>query len=624
MGFIKERAGGAWDVLRGVKHAVTPPHAGASPQRIGSPPGDSDDDLKLISASYEFYRHYTHLEPDRLAIYSDMDEMFQYVLAFAALEAYVEDATVMDPRTGLTIWPKSDNPVVQAELMRLFNNIELEDRLYGDFWGAGKYGDHFGLLFYDTPRGVFDYAPIEPRIVHRRENKRRVLKGFDVGDNTADGTGESGKTKISKWKAWDMVHWRIRGKRTSIDPYGTPFFLSVRLIYKVLKLMEEQMTIYRMNMHPDRLIFKIFTGAMGTEERRRVVRLWRREMERLTSRDHQTGKFTAEYAPWMPTQNIYWPVGQNDNVSGVEKFPGSANAGDIFDVEYMRDLFFAGVRVPKAYMGFEDSQGYRGTDTLSSQSIKFARGVQRLQRAMLQGYTRLCRIHLALKGIDSTMPQNQFTLEMQPVSYLDEAHKAELYAKRFEALDYMLSLGERMSASLQINVKVWATYILKEFGQFDDSMVAKLLTPETDQANLTYEPTAAALRFEKSGQRARRHAVLDETSGRKVFQQDDIRRIRDTIMEDDELREVITHMLPTADLEFSSRYSSMRDVQTLGDLKEQLRRETKFTFSESSVDEALAQSKKARDDADKAARDRLNVSLQAVVDEAKETAAQAT
>jgi hypothetical protein len=445
-----------------------------------------------------------------------------------------------------------------------------------------------------------------------------------VGDNTADGTGESGKTKIPKWKAWDMVHWRIRGKRTSIDPYGTPFFLSVRLIYKVLKLMEEQMTIYRMNMHPDRLIFKIFTGAMGTEERRRVVRLWRREMERLTSRDHQTGKFTAEYAPWMPTQNIYWPVGQNDNVSGVEKFPGSANAGDIFDVEYMRDLFFAGVRVPKAYMGFEDSQGYRGTDTLSSQSIKFARGVQRLQRAMLQGYTRLCRIHLALKGTDSTMPQNQFMLEMQPVSYLDEAHKAELYAKRFEALDYMLSLGERMSASLQINVKVWATYILKEFGQFDDSLVAKLLTPESDQSSLTYEPSAGALRFEKSSQKARRHAVLDENSGRKTFKDDDIRRIRDTIMEDDDLREVITHILPTADLEFSSKYSSLRDVQTLGDLKEQMRKETKFTFSESNVDEVLAQSQKARDDADKAARERLRFELKSIVSEAKETAAKAT
>ena len=43
----------------------------------------------------------------------------------------------------------------------------------------------------------------------------------------------------------------------------------MRLIYKVLKLMEEQMVIYRMNMHPDRLIFKIFTGAAGTDERRR-------------------------------------------------------------------------------------------------------------------------------------------------------------------------------------------------------------------------------------------------------------------------------------------------------------------------------------------------------------------
>ena len=607
---MTERLRHAWDILRGVKQATKSPQQGTKAQRFGGPAGATDDDLQVLSASYEYYRSYTHLEPDRITIYSDMDEMYQYVLCHAALEAYVEDATQLDTRTQLALWVQAENPHIQAEVMHLLEVLEIEDRLEGDFWGTAKYGDHFNLLLMEQGKGVFDAIPLEPRIVHRHQDRRRVLTGFSVGDIASD--DEATRAKIVKWQPWDMVHFRNKGKRAAIDPYGAPFFLSVRLIYKVLKLMEEQMVIYRMNMHPDRLIFKIFTGAAGTDERRRAVQIWRKEMERLVSLDHQTGKMTAEYSPWLVTGNIYWPVGQNDNVSGVEKFPGSANSGDIFDIEYTRDLLFAGMRVPKAFMGFEDSQGYRGTDTLSSQSIKFARGVKRLQRMMLQGYMRLCRVHLAIKGYDCRDPKYAFNLQMTPVSYLDEAHRAELYAKRFEAMDYMLGMGEKMTNTLQINTKVWAQYVLKEFGQFDDSMIAKLLTPDQSDA-LTFEPTASALKFEKSTQRARRESVLNEKTGRREFKPEDLKRIRDAIEADNDLKEAITKILPTADMSFGSQYSSLLDQANLGKI------EVNESVDYGLVDKTIAQSDARRELADKEARIRLRNELRYI----SETAARA-
>lgn len=607
---LNERMRHAWDILRGVRQATKSPQQGAKSQRFGSPAKQADDDLQVLSASYEYYRHYTHLEPDRISIYSDMDEMFQYVLVHAALEAYVEDATQLDTKKQMALWVHASDPHIQSEVMHLLETLEIEDRLEGDFWGTAKYGDHFNLLLMDQRKGVFDAIPLEPRIVHRHQDRRRVLEGFSVGDMASDDETQA-KAKIVQWKPWDMVHFRNKGKRSAIDPYGAPFFLSVRLIYKVLKLMEEQMVIYRMNMHPDRLIFKIFTGAAGTDERRRAVQIWRKEMERLVSLDHQTGKMTSEYSPWLVTGNIYWPVGQNDNVSGVEKFPGSANSGDIFDIEYTRDLMFAGMRVPKAYMGFEDSQGYRGTDTLSSQSIKFARGVKKLQRMMLQGYMRLCRIHLAIKGYDCRDPKYAFNLEMTPVSYLDEAHKAELYAKRFEAMDYMLNMGQKMQESLDINTKVWAQYVLKEFGQFDDSMIGKLLTPNQGDA-LNFEPAGTAVKFEKSAQRARRESVMNEKTGRREFKPDDLKRIRDALEADNDLKEAVTRILPTADLAFGNRYSSLLDRQDLGKIKDGVPKEMDFR----NVDEAIATSKASRLKADKDARKRLQGELRYIAETA--------
>lgn len=507
MAKIFEKVRDAWDVLRGLQTVTKMPQAGARPIRYGSSADAPDEDISVLSGSYQFYKNWTHMEPDRMSVYSDLDEMMQYVLASSALEAYIEDATQPDFSSGLIVTPTSQNKQVVDEIYKFFDMIELEDRIVGDMWNLAKYGDYFNLLLVDEDKGVFDAAPLEPRIVWRHEDSRRVLTGFSIGD-ASENTDDAQKEQ-PKYKPWDIVHYRMRSKRVS-DPYGTPFFFNVRMVYKVLKLMEEQMVIYRMNMHPDRLVFKVFTGSSGPEDRRRQIRMWRREMERMVSLDRNTGSFRAEYAPWQVNQNIYWPVPQGDNNSGVEKFPGSANAGDIFDVAYMRDLFFAGVRVPKAYMGFEDSQGYRGTDTLSAQSIKFSRGVKKIQRHYLRGLTRLVMIHLACKGIDARKPMNAFNLETSPTSYLDESHKAELYAKRYEALNYMLDIGGKMRQELGINSRVWSQYVLKEFGGFDDNMIAQLNSPETGAApDMNYTPADVPLSFESEERADQEQKIRD-------------------------------------------------------------------------------------------------------------------
>lgn len=868
MGLI-EAVKNAWDTLRYLRHATKQTQQGSKPVRYGSPPEAPDADTGILSQNYEYYRSWTNLEPDRISIYGEMDEMMTYCLAASAMDAYVEDAVQPDFKSGKVVMAASPNPQVKSLLARLFDNLEIEDRVYGDIYHLGKYGDYFNLLLVDAQHGVFDACPLEPRIVWRHEDSRRVLRGFSVGDASENST--DAKLDIPKYKPWDLVHWRLRSKRIA-DPYGTPFFFSTRQIYKMLKLMEEQMVVYRMNMHPDRLVFKVFTGNAGPEERRRIVKQWRREMEHNTMIDRSTGVMRSEFAAWMVNQNVYWPCfvrgtkvslldgtetpiedlvgrdsfwvysskedgsivpgrghsacltrkqapvvkvtldngetirctpdhrfmlrdgtyqeaqsltagtslmplyrkksskkdallpgyemvwdnsvrrwvythmvathgidvpygsvrhhkdlnklnnspdnfevlethehfklhsslqtsrmknpefkracmagveryrkdpsniqylkdlassgkigwatvwkdpdfrqrksemaqagelgwgkrwsdpafadktkaavsnsnkrryateegrasglsnlargrvttwqdpdfrkrhaemlaernfkksklycqssddakagllaafksaraagfksipeyvalnnhkvvsvepdgfddvydftvdnyhnfalsagvfvhncGAGDTVSGVEKLDGSANAGDVLDVSYMRDLFFASVRVPKAYMGLEDSQGYRGTETLSGQSVKFARGVKRLQRYYLQGLMRTCKIHLATQGIDYRSPENAFSLSMSPTSYLDEAQRAELYAKRFEALNLMLDIGAKMAAELGINRPAWAQYVLREFGAFDDETILRFLAPDKSTPDATFAPKDQSLTFE--------------------------------------------------------------------------------------------------------------------------------
>lgn len=67
------------------------------------------------------------------------------------------------------------------------------------------------------------------------------------------------------------------------------------------------------------------------------------------------------------------------------------------DIEYFRDKLFAAIKVPKAYLGQE--QGVARA-VLSSEDVRFARTVLRIQRELKNGLRKLIRVHLSALDID--------------------------------------------------------------------------------------------------------------------------------------------------------------------------------------------------------------------------------
>ncbi len=479
-----ERLGDAWSILRGVQRATGSAEPGRDRiVRLGSPPDSME---RFLSPEYEYFASQTQLNPDRIATYDDMEEMFSYVIVASALEAYVEDATQTDPKTKRAVWVESENPSVVEHSHRLFDLLEMNERVVSDMYGMGKLGDNFQLLVTEKDHGVVNLVSLEPRIVHRIEDRAtRRLSGFFVGAEY-----EAGTTIEPNVKPWEMLHYSLRHNFSS--PYGTGLFSSIRRTFKTLKLMEEQMAIYRMKMHPDRLLFKIFAGSAGPDERFALMNRWRQAMERTISINHQANRMTAEYAPWAVSENIYFPVGDGSDNSSVEKLGGSANVGELFDIQYQLSLLFAGLRIPKAYLGFEDSQGYRGWETLSQQSIKFARSVKRLQRFDLANKVRLLKIHLPWLGVDPSAKGNEFSVRAVSPNYLDDVYKAEAYGKRAEAVRALMDIGSVMSTDLGINRKVWAHYVLSEFGGLEPKLIAKLLASAEGTPDLVFTPGTPA------------------------------------------------------------------------------------------------------------------------------------
>ena len=129
----------------------------------------------------------------------------------------------------------------------------------------------------------------------------------------------------------------------------------------------------------------------------------------------------------------------------IDKIQGSSTVGHVLDVEYMRKRFFSCIKVPPDYLGFSDARGgFLSASPLSHQDVQFARQCKRIKRSVGLGLTRLLQINLCWCGIDPELPENEFTIESVPVSYLEEIQRAQLYEVRAKVLAIMEDIGNAL------------------------------------------------------------------------------------------------------------------------------------------------------------------------------------
>jgi hypothetical protein len=223
-------------------------------------------------------------------------------------------------------------------------------------------------------------------------------------------------------------------------------------IAKQVKILDDLLMVVRMTRSLDHKIYYVDTGRSPVEEEVRILKRWRRALKRKMYVDPVGGRFDSRFNPFSWTEDEFWPVKEGTN-SKVENIPGIGNIGEMIDIDHFRDKFFGSFRAPKAYFGYEGDVNAKAT--LSSQSIRWARAVNSLQRSVKQGLTRLCQIHLAWKDMDSSV--SKFRVLMVVPSAIELLDRLEAWQTIVDVAERMAGLGE----TLQIDKKMWTTYILE-------------------------------------------------------------------------------------------------------------------------------------------------------------------
>jgi hypothetical protein len=179
-----------------------------------------------------------------------------------------------------------------------------------------------------------------------------------------------------------------------------------RRIWKQLVLAEDAMLIYRTSRAPERRVFKVFVGNMDDKDVEAYVQRVANKFKRDQVVDSKTGNVDLRFNQMAVDQDYFIPVRDPAATMPIETLPGAQNLSEIADIEYIQKKLVTALRIPKAFLGFEEPVG--NGDNLSLLDIRFARTINKIQKSMIAELNKIAIIHLFLLGFEDEL--HNFTL----------------------------------------------------------------------------------------------------------------------------------------------------------------------------------------------------------------------
>jgi hypothetical protein len=127
--------------------------------------------------------------------------------------------------------------------------------------------------------------------------------------------------------------------------------------------------------------------------------------------------------------NIYFAThGGQGNIT-IEAVGGDVEVKNLADLDWWNNKFYSSFGIPKQYFGWtDDGAGFNGGTSLTILSSVYAKGVKRVQNAMIQALTDAVNLFLLNKGLKSYL--NNFTLKMKaPITQEEIDYRADLTNK---------------------------------------------------------------------------------------------------------------------------------------------------------------------------------------------------
>lgn len=357
---------------------------------------------------------------DRMARYSDFSEMESTPEIASALDIYSEE-TVASDEQGRVLHIYSENRKVQELLENLFYDVlNIEFNLTMWTRNLCKYGDFFLFNDIHPDYGVINAYPISISEMEREE-------GFDPQDPSAVRFRwvTQGNQVLENWQ---VSHFRLLGNDAFL-PYGSSVLEAARRIWRQLILIEDAMLVYRVIRAPERRVFYLDVGNVPPEDVANYIEQAQTSLKRNQIVDKSNGQVDLRYNPLSVDEDYFLPVRGGETGTRIDTLAGGTNTSAIEDVEYIQKKLFAALKIPKAYLGYDEEVGAKAT--LAQEDIRFSRSIQRIQKTIISELNKLAMIHLYCHGYEGE-DLAEFDLRLSNPSSIAQQQKLELIRSRFE------------------------------------------------------------------------------------------------------------------------------------------------------------------------------------------------
>ena len=365
----------------------------------------------------------------RREVFRDYDAMDQDPIIASALDIYADESTLKNEFGDMLII-RSDNPRVQELLENLYYDIlNIEFTLWPWVRNMCKYGDFFLGLEIADGKGIVNVTPYSQYNTERIEGHDPTnphMVKFRVMDDAI------GKVDYDNF---EMAHFRLLSD-TNWLPYGKSMVENGRRLWKQLSLMEDAMLIHRIMRAPEKRVFKIDIGNINPTEVDNYMQKIISKMKKVPFVNKETGDYNLKYNMQNLTEDFYLPVRGGDSGTSIDNLSGLEYTATE-DIEYLKGKLFAALKIPKAYLGYDEN--VNGKATLAAEDVRFARTIERIQKMVTSELSRIGVIHLFGNGIQDSEMTN-FEISLVNPSTIYEQEKVNLWSEKIRLATDMQSL----------------------------------------------------------------------------------------------------------------------------------------------------------------------------------------
>jgi len=355
----------------------------------------------------------------RREVFRDYDAMDNDPILASALDIYADESTLKN-EFGDVMLIHSDNEKVQDILNNLFYDIlNVEFNLWPWVRNMCKYGDFFLGLEVAEGKGIVNVTP------HSVYNTERLERTDPTNPNSVKFKITEDPNGKEEYENFEIAHFRLLAD-TNWLPYGKSMIENARRLWKQLSLMEDAMLIHRIMRAPEKRVFKIDIGNIPPTEVDNYMQRIINKMKKVPFVDKNTGDYNLKYNMQNLTEDFYLPVRGGDSGTSIDNLAGMEYAS-IEDIDYLKNKMFAALKIPRAYLGYEEN--VNGKATLAAEDVRFARTIERIQRTVVSELSKIAIVHLYAQGIQDSEMTN-FSLSLVNPSTIYEQEKVNLWSEK--------------------------------------------------------------------------------------------------------------------------------------------------------------------------------------------------